>query len=223
MNLIEKIISSVNKDSYSASSRRKRFDLFRQMIELLPMPVEVLDVGGTQRFWEVMGFVGDTGVNVTILNLSKPKTSYPNFKGVAGDATNLSEFTDNQFDMVFSNSVIEHVGSFEQQQKMAIEVQRVGRSYFLQTPNYYFPIEPHFVFPGFQWLPLSVRAFMINHWNLGWCKRISEPNSAREFVEQIRLMRKKELKQLFPDGDVYEEKVVGLTKSFVVYSVFGSS
>lgn len=66
-----------------------------------------------------------------------------------GDATNLSQYSDKSFDIVFSNSVIEHLYTKENQISMAKEVNRVGKNYFIQTPNYWFPIEPHWVFPSF--------------------------------------------------------------------------
>ncbi|MBC8844888.1 class I SAM-dependent methyltransferase, partial [Escherichia coli] len=72
-------------------------------------------------------------------------------------ATDLSEIDDQQFDIVFSNSVIEHLYTWENQEKMAKEVLRVGKYHFIQTPNYWFPIEPHWVFPFFQFLPKSIR------------------------------------------------------------------
>jgi len=142
---------------------------------------------------------------------------YPNFVGVKGDATNLEYFSDHQFDVVFSNSVIEHVGNYDQQKQMAQEVQRVGQRYFVQTPNYWFPIEPHFLFPGFQWLPIPVRAFFVNHFNLGWSRKIHNIHKAQAYVKQIRLLRRRELLALFPSAKLYEEKVLGLTKSFVAY------
>lgn len=171
MTLFQRIIDNRNKESYSAQMRRKRFGLFLQLISNLPKPINALDIGGTQDFWVTMGFVDNDDVNITLLNLKKPTTSYKNFVGVAGDATNISQFDDNQFDVVFSNSVIEHLYTFDNQKRMAQEVQRVGRHHFVQTPNYFFPIEPHFLFVGFQWLPISTRVFLLSHFDLGWRKK----------------------------------------------------
>ena len=70
-----------------------------------------------------------------------------------GDAVDMPGISDGAFDVVFSNSVIEHVETYENQRRMAAEIRRVGRRYFVQTPNRHFPLEPHFLVPGFQLLP----------------------------------------------------------------------
>jgi len=217
MNPLKGIADNTSQNSYASKMRRKRFEVFWNLLENTPKPIELIDIGGTQLFWEVMGYTDIPDIHITILNLDKPVIKHKNFSGIAGDATDLAEISDNQYDIVFSNSVIEHVGDFNQQKKMAQEVRRVGKRYFVQTPNYFFPIEPHFLFPGFQWLPLSTRTFLINHFNLGWIKKESDPVKARETVEDIRLLRKHDLISLFPQAKLYEEKLFGLTKSFVVY------
>lgn len=100
---------------------------------------------------------------------------------------------------------------------MAQEVRRVGKRYFVQTPNFFFPIEPHFLFPAFHWLPMSVRTWLVRHFDLGWYKKQADAAAARELVTSIRLLTKTELERLFPEGSIYCEKAFGLTKSFVVY------
>ncbi len=154
-------------------------------------------------------------VEITVLNLDEEPR--PDLRIVRGDARHMPEFTDGTFDIVFSNSVIEHVGSFEDQQAMAREVARVGKRYFVQTPNRYFPIEPHFFFPGFQFLPIAVRAWLVRHVDLGFSKRTSDPQEARERVESIELLSHGNMRRLFPDGKIYRERFAGLTKSFVAY------
>jgi 2-polyprenyl-3-methyl-5-hydroxy-6-metoxy-1,4-benzoquinol methylase len=126
-------------------------------------------------------------------------------------------FREREFDIVFSNSVIEHVGKYEQQAQMAKEVLRVGRRYFLQTPNRFFPIEPHFVFPLFQFLPVFLRIWLVSHFDLGWHKKASDTQEAVALANSIRLLTRRELKELFPGGTVYREKFYGLTKSFIIY------
>jgi 2-polyprenyl-3-methyl-5-hydroxy-6-metoxy-1,4-benzoquinol methylase len=130
----------------------------------------------------------------------------------------MSQFRPKEFDFVFSNSVIEHVGSYADQSRMAKEIERVGKRYFVQTPNFYFPIEPHFVFPAFHWLPITIRVWLITHFNLGWYSKFSDVQSASAEVRSIRLLKKREFVRLFPDSKLFEERFFGLTKSFVLYS-----
>jgi hypothetical protein len=125
---------------------------------------------------------------------------------------------DRSFDIVFSNSVIEHVGDHHDQLRMAEEVRRVGKRYFVQTPNKYFPIEPHFLFPFFQFLPLGLRVRLMQNFHLGWFPKTPERQKAREIVTGIRLLDRCEFRSLFPDATIYDEKVLGITKSFVAYA-----
>lgn len=114
----------------------------------------------------------------------------------------MTVFPDSEFDVVFSNSVIEHLGTYEDQWKMAEEVRRVGQRYFVQTPNKYFPIEPHFLVPFCQFFPTALRAWLLTRFDLGWHKRAANYKTAR---------------RLFPEANLYKERVWGLTKSFIVY------
>jgi SAM-dependent methyltransferase len=216
--IFHKIGDNTNQESLASKMRRSRFTFFLDLLESVPKPISILDVGGTQIFWEMMGFTSSGQIRITLLNLELPQVDGSNFLGLVGDATNLSAIRDQQFDVVFSNSVIEHVGDFEQQRCMASEIRRVGKRYFVQTPNYYFPIEPHYLFPAFQWLPESVRVGLIRHFDLGHIKRITDPTEAQEQVRSIRLLKRNELLKLFTDCNLYEEKFLGLVKSFVVYS-----
>ncbi|MBD5657673.1 MAG: methyltransferase type 11, partial [Candidatus Eremiobacteraeota bacterium] len=90
----------------------------------------------------------------------------------------------------------------------------------VQTPNYYFPIEPHFLFPGFQFLPVSTRARLLHSFDLGWSQRESDLESAREVVDSVKLLKRRELADHFPDAKIYDERYLGLTKSFIAYGGF---
>lgn len=200
----------------------KRFLFFEKLFEdiLRNLPVvKILDVGGTKKYWESTGINKYPNVYILLLNLTKESKDNINIKSIIDDACNMNNFRNNQFDIVFSNSVIEHVGDLKKQLDMANEVQRVAKNYFLQTPNYFFPIEPHFLFIGFHWLPISFRAFLINHFNLGWVRKIPKYINARKFVNDIRLMKYSELKSIFPNATIQREKYFGLTKSFIVYEL----
>jgi hypothetical protein len=217
--MIRKLVSPNKPRSFSNGLRRRRFELFKAMIAQMPnLPIRILDVGGTQIFWENMDFTRDDAKNkfeITLLNIEPIPVSHPNFKSVLGDARNMPEFRDNEFDIVFSNSVIEHVGDFNDQKRMADELRRVGKYYFIQTPNYYFPVEPHFLFPLFQFLPIAVRAILINEFNLGNTRRIPNKQEALKYVKSLQLLSQNQLKSLFPDAVINKEKLFGLTKSFM--------
>jgi len=101
---------------------------------------------------------------------------------------------------------------------MANEVARIGKQYYIQTPNRYFPIEPHFVFPFFQFLPISIRVWLVQNFKLGWFPKIPDYQKALLEVTSIRLLTKSEVQVLFPDAEIFEEKYFGLTKSFVAHS-----
>ncbi|MFK9353834.1 methyltransferase domain-containing protein, partial [Escherichia coli] len=90
----------------------------------IPRPLTILDIGGTVAFWEAMNF-NQSGITITLLNLEKEEVTNPQFQSITGNATDLSGINDQQFDIVFSNSVIEHLYTWENQEKMAKEVLRV--------------------------------------------------------------------------------------------------
>ena len=212
---MKRLADYTHQDSLSLKLRRKRFSILRDLLERIPKPARVLDIGGTAQYWEMLE-VDLTMLSVTILNLHKPQRSHPLIEFVEGDARDLSCYRDNQFDVVHSNSVIEHVGALEDQNKMAAETRRVGRFYFVQTPNRYFPIEPHFLFPLFQFFPRPLQAFLLMNFRLGWMKRkCSSKHEAYAKIDRIRLIRLKEFRQMFPDGRIIKERFAGLTKSLL--------
>ena len=162
-----------------------------------------------------------SNVEITLLNLERPRVSERGFEAVQGDARDLSRYPDKNFDIIFSNSVIEHLGpELENQRLMANEIRRVGKRYFVQTPNRYFPIEPHFLLPGFQFWPMPLRIWAVTHFNVGWYDRFPDQQSAKREVESISLLGEAQVRSLFPDARIYREKLLGLTKSCVAYAGF---
>jgi hypothetical protein len=127
----------------------------------------------------------------------------------------MGEFPDRSFDIVFSNSVIEHLRTLEAQAAMASEVRRLADHHWVQTPNFWFPIEPHFLTPAWHWMPVSLRIALLRRRRWGWRGPCPDPQEARQLVEEIRLLRKRELQALFPDSRLVEERFLGLIKSFV--------
>lgn len=222
---IRKSADGYQKGSFAYRYRRKRMSEFEDFYaeNVLKEPSEgkkqILDLGGRAKFWDVLGFKYSDTAYITVLNLPnevpQDEQKRDNMCFVAGDATNLAEYDDQSFDVVFSNSVIEHLGSFEAQKRMAREMIRVGKVCYLQTPNKFFPIEPHYFIPFFQFFPIKLRAFVLHHFKLNGWKLTAE--KAQEVARSIRLLTKRELELLFPESEIRREKMGPLTKSFYLF------
>ena len=205
--------------SFSNTRRSRRFEAFAAIVEDLlakqDRPLRILDIGGTNSFWENRGWAGREDVEIVLVNLWAENKVHANIDGVAGDATNLSEFADGSFDVVFSNSVIEHLQTRDNQAAMAREVRRLAPVYWIQTPNFWFPVEPHFLTPAWHWLPVSARVALLRRRRFGWRGPCPDPAAANEAVREIRLMRGSEIARMFPEANLNREKIGPLVKSFV--------
>ena len=219
MGFLKRVSDNSKPNSLANKLRSKRFAWFKSVIKPLKTPLGILDVGGTSSYWEILSAGCLEDFKVETLNLAAEDFNPPVVKSHAGDARDLGQFSDKQFDLVFSNSVIEHVGDFEQQKRMAREIIRVGSSYIIQTPNFYFPMEPHFLFPFFQFLPRSFRASLVKNFRLGWTEKASNTEEAYRLVDSVTLLKEEELKNLFPDALIHREKFLGLTKSLTAYKI----
>jgi predicted SAM-dependent methyltransferase len=196
--------------------RKKRFRFFEEKIANLKKPISILDIGGTVRFWVDENY-HQKDIDITIVNLRTEISAYPNIKVIKGNACDLSSFADKSVDVVFSNSLIEHLYTKENQFKMANEAMRVGKYFFIQTPNRDFPIEPHFKFPFFQFLPESLQIFLQTKTGLINGQRYDR-SYAEEIVKEIKLLTEREMKAFFPKSKLYVERFLGLPKSFVAYN-----
>lgn len=200
-------------DSLRYQLRRRRFARFLEIFDRLPKPVKVLDVGGTLEFWRTMDMVERDDLSLTILNIFEDN-SLPNVRCIVGDARDLSQFEDKCFDIVFSNSVIEHVGTKEDQRRMASEIRRVGKNYTIQTPNRFFPIEPHVQFPFFQFMPREAKIWLHRKMSLATYPQARDRNEAVKWVDEIRLLSRQEIHELFPEAEIVTENFWGLNKSY---------
>ncbi len=219
MSVIKRLSDASRPGSLAHRFRHARFAFFSELLERVEPPIRLLDIGGTESFWRSMDFVGKSGIDITICNLeTEPRPSGGALRFVPADACDLHMFSDSEFDVVFSNSVIEHVGDMSRCRAMASEVQRVGKRYFVQTPNRNFPIDPHFPFPFFQFMPIGIRAKLVQYLPLAWVGRIRDPIDARAVAQSVRLLTSAELAALFPGCELYRERVLGLNKSFIAYS-----
>ena len=206
------VADSTRPDSLASRLRARRQQLFIR--EMAPqLATRILDVGGTERAWRGLPFAR----RVVILNLVRTDEETGLCPFVFGDALAMP-FADRAFDLVFSNSVIEHVGGPKQQECFAHEIRRVGSRYWVQAPNRYFPLEPHFLFPGFQFLPKPAKLLVGRLWPFSWLKHFGATDAQIEQeVRSLCLPSAAELRRLFPGGRLRAERVLGLTKSLVVY------
>lgn len=170
----------------------------------------VLDVGGALGIWASVS----VRPKLTILNVRRSGAS-PAAVEVVGDGRRLP-FPDQSFDVVFSNSVIEHVGGVEDQRQFAEEIRRVGRSFYVQTPNRWFPIEPHVLTPLVHFLPKRIRRHMLRNFTVWGLLTRPSPEYVQDFVDSTRLLTARELSEMFPCSELHRERVAGLTKSLMV-------
>ncbi len=219
MKYLKKYVDISNPHSTISKVRKKRCKLLLALIHSIDDTdsIRILDVGGTLTFWETCGFVGTQKCEITMLNLNKFEVpyKYKYINSVQGNGMEMRNYKDKEFDLVVSDSVIEHVENYENQKKMAGEIQRVGKRYFVQTPNFFFPMEPHFLFPFFQFLPLSVKTLLLTYFSPGGRQPTKNPEKAESIAKSIRLLKKREVIQLFPEGVILKEKLYGMTNSFI--------
>jgi len=178
----------------------------------------ILDIGGFGNSLEILdkNFVKNN--DITILNLDNVEIKNNEVKFVKGDATKSMLFSENNFDVVHCNSVIEHINTNKLRKALSENIQSWGKYFLVQTPNYYFPMEPHFLFPFFQFLPLNVRAFILTKISLGTFPKESNYKNAKKIVSSVRLLKKSELQALFPGVKIVKEKIAFFTKSFIAHN-----
>lgn len=201
----------------SKRMRAQRFARFATLAEALPKPLTILDVGGRAAFWADHGWANRADVRIITGNIEPQRREFDNIEPVELDATDMSRYADGSIDLVFSNSVIEHLFTWENQVKMAREIQRVATAYWVQTPNYWFPMEPHFRVLGWQWLPEWVRVEVLRRRRCGWRGRTPDPSRALSLVREVKLLTRGKLTRLFPDAQLWSERWCGLVKSWVCY------
>ena len=208
-----------------ADGRVRRFAPVAALIESLhaaapDRPVAVLDAGGFDTFWQALPAELVAKCRVTLLDpgLKKPPGAGrdPRFVYVTGDVCDLSRWRTGEFDLAFSQGTLDHLGMYDRQERFAAELRRVARRYAVRTPNLWFPVDPDYRVPLWQFLPKRVQAAIVRRTRVGWVDRAETPAEATRWVEETRLVTAAELHALFPDGRVTRERLGGLTKSFLV-------
>ena len=187
-----------------------------------PGPVRILDLGGSVDYWRRVGvdFLRQHQARITVLNNVATELHAEGaeemFSTAVGDACNMSHVKDGAFDLVHSNSVIEHVGGWSRMKALASEVRRLAPRYYVQTPYQWFPIDPHrWRFPMIHWLPQSLQAKLMMALPICYAGRLRCLNEAHDHLEHLEMIDRSQFRLLFPDADLHNEMVLGLTKSLV--------
>lgn len=212
-------LGTSSDDVYRNRFRVKRFTRFLEIVDDIIAAkgrCRILDVGGRMEHWAAMSdLYGDRDIHVTLVNLEAEEVTDPRFSSLAGDARDLHGFSDDSFDLVYSNSVIEHVGRWSDQKHMAAEVRRLAPRHFIQTPNYWFPVEPHFRMPFIHWLPVPWQTAIVRARACGFYPRAKNVDEALTILEDARLLNLPAMKALFPDSTIERERALGLPKSLI--------
>lgn len=206
-------------DSPGSLGARKRGERWALVQALFPDLAElrVIDLGGTVDAWQ-RAPVRPT--SVTVVNLFEPGESDEDWiRPVVGDACAArvalaAAGAPVHYDLVFSNSLLEHVGGHGPRQALAREISALAPRHWVQTPYRYFPLEPHWLFPFLQFLPLSARARAAARWPLAH-SRPDSPAQAMSEVQWTELIGLAEMRAYFPESTIHREKMAGLTKSIV--------
>ncbi len=190
----------------SLVARRKMFRLFLESFQPGPT-TSVLDVGVTcdtsfaeSNYFEQMYPYPHNIVCVGTEDGSHLMQRYPGLRYQRVQAGDPLPFRDREFDIVFSNAVLEHVGSRDAQRAFLREVCRVGKGFFVTTPNRWFPVEHHTGLPFVHQLPAPafrrlIRNTRYHYWsdeanlNLLGARELAAlfPEAVRPTVHRIRL------------------------------------
>lgn len=199
--------------SIAERMRLRRWKFIRSHLPELP-DMKVLDLGGSVAFWKRAPVLPQ---HVTIVNLvAQDYTDISWATSITGDACHADRLVAGQrFDLVFSNSLIEHVGGHNARSALSHVVRSLAPRYLVQTPYRYFPIEPHWLFPAMQFFPVRVRGYIAPRWPLGHTRGWDAQHALSE-VMHTELIGATEMTNYFPDSRLYWERVAGIPKSMTV-------
>ncbi len=211
-NWLRDVATDVNSErSLSGRARARRW---QHLIEAFPSfsEMRVLDLGGTPESWQLAPVRPKA---LTTVNLEPLESWSPQITAIQGNACDLpNSVAHDHFDLVFSNSVLEHVGGHVGRQRLVDNVHSLADRHWVQTPYRYFPIEPHWRFPGLQWLPYEARVQVSLRWNRGHIRTHTRAE-AQDQVDEIDLLGISQMRRYFPASVIWYERFAGLIKSLV--------
>lgn len=201
----------------SARSRAAKLALLRRLVGDNQAP-RVLDLGGQVESAGPLLAMLPPGARVTLVNLmpaqvARVQASGLPLRALVADARALP-FPDGAFDLVYSNAVIEHLVTASNQRSMAGEIQRVGRTWFVTTPNRWFPFELHTRLPFVSWLPAPAlhrcaAVYSYNH----FARRYTRGNDQSD----LRLLSARSLRGLFPSSRLVKNRITLWPETLIVY------
>ena len=213
---------------YQRKFRERRFSKVLQIIERQlegKEQLRILDAGGLVGYWRMLPEHLRDRVRITIINrdhIVEDDRSVDadglNIELCAGDACDMPQYADGSFDIVHSNSVIEHVGGYRQMMQFSAEVRRVGVAYYVQTPNFWFPIDPHNGMPFLHWLPDPLRAALASRFTMGMHKKLDYSEVLLARIQHCRMISFRMLREFFPDADFTKEKFLLLFNKSLIAS-----
>jgi hypothetical protein len=212
--LVRNLVAGTSSSSLAGRARARRWNLFLKTFPDLER-LKVVDLGGTPQFWSASPI---RPRSLTVVNLATSTSPAPDWiEVVAGDACKAATLgLQNDYDLVFSNSTIEHVGGHDRCLAFAETVKALGSRHWIQTPYRYFPIEPHFVFPGLQFLPIALRQHVAARWPLSYTKSMGgNLDNPLDAVLWTELLSRTHMKYYFPESEIVSERFAGLTKSLI--------
>lgn len=210
--------------SLSARFRARRNVYLRDFIASVRAgrtgPFRILDIGGRPDYWDKVGrdFLDQQDLQITCVNLEASELSgdaSSRLTLAVGDACAL-DYPDHAFDLVHSNSVIEHVGRFSNMVAFARETRRLAPAYYVQTPYFWFPIDPHFYrLPAVHWMPVSMQVALLKRFKLGHSAPAPDLAGTMDKVESRSILDAEQFRYLFPDAEHRFERVLGVPKSMI--------
>jgi hypothetical protein len=210
--------------------RRSRFRQARFKNFVLPIiesviarqgSCRILDMGGDPDYWQFD--LPASGVEICILNIeAKDGSPDPRFRFVQGDARKVPEFADLSFDFVHSNSLIEHVGRWDDMKQTAAEIRRLAPAYYVQTPNFWFPLDPHSNAPMLHWLPQPLQRRLVTRKARGFYAKAASLDHAMQIVEGTSMLERAQVAELFPDAKILSETLFFMPKSLIAIKNPGS-
>lgn len=222
MKLIHALQDNNDPNSLVSRFRRARSKRIVDLIAAIHAEkgaVRIIDLGGEASYWHLFDadFLKRSNVHITLVNPGGVDDVWDDalFTVVDGDATHLPQYGDNSFDLVHSNSVIEHVGDWVRMEAFAQECRRLAPKYYVQTPYFWFPVEPHFSSLFFHWKSEQSRARALMKRAHGFSQKAPDVGAAMRDVQHARLLDKNQFRFLYTDATHHDEKVGSLTKSLI--------